>query len=1024
MGKDKKEKKERKEEEKDDSDKPKSWADMAGDETGASEAESDAGSSHTGKKSKKRKKKDRERERVEVAAQSQADADEAVQSLARLQERQKAKARVLQLEMKEAAEQTAKLKLKAKTDRAATVKGAKRTHSPMDVDEGKATHVKKAPKPLSEGGRIPKIPAQSTPKGKGPGKATSKVSNVKPTPNKALKSTVSTLPPRVFAEPTEVERGAVEAVVPDTPPHGEWKEVVTRAHTRRSARDERPVLSITDFHDLRGHVKLPDLVGPEGSDDEEWFEDVVHPIDWYVELLEFVTKASPNSGVPREERLRLGYAWATFNPGQSCVFSSCHDRSESSHPSTRRTFTTDGRYARHLVEFHRARRPRFGCLLRAGQTACRNDDGSTNTFNSLRRGLFVRHLRDKPHQYSAGSAIKVVASAIKHRQDFPEAAATGKFYLNWENNGDEVQNPHRLHIESDRWAGFFGMNPAYRSQSVNRGRGQSRGGAGSSGSGRGKPSLKRSLSVDTHAASPKRTKAVSSVATEVSTPQGCERRSRDRTSRTLEGDPRPGTSTEVVEDTSFADVVTGVTPVRKTSDTLECPEDDRSREHWSDNVLFGNLSEPGLPDMGFIGKCKGLLEMTGSPVVDDFGRAFRMEATSFMWRLFQRTHDCMSQMREAVQTETVKSMSETTEERFQSVQGQLTGIKAQAKYDMAVLEEKLAGYESIDREFHRVYGARLTEWVRNPMRNTEPLIPRPPEPSTQVQQYLARGRPLSRVDVNVATGSDLFPTQGSPATSSLVKRMAKLGSGSPLPTTPGRGLELPRDQSVQDVAMELDSCAVVDQVPGVKPLVPAPTRRMSKSPPRSASPKTSTPKPDLREPVPSLMRPKGPKTLSPQQETTLAKVPVPARRSPASRSRLSNLSESDSDEGEDKRQVSKIPVRVPVTKVKTPEQGPTEVIDVSEDETTREPSEQPEAPADEEPHGSVTTEDGSESSTSSMSEVDALEDDLLNASEEEGQDMISRIILAPDVLDEDSREAESVASGANAEDAEDANAAD
>ena len=207
-------------------------------------------------------------------------------------------------------------------------------------------------------------------------------------------------------------------------------------------------------------------VGGE-SDDEEWFEDESHPIDWYVALINSIVTSSPNAGIALEERTRLKFAWDTFMPGGRCIFTSCQAPRE-----TPRKFSCDGRYARHLVEYHRRIRPVFGCNDRKGQFLCRSAENETRPFRTLRRGLFVRHINDgqASHRLSVENALGIVHKLIaadQPKEDGGASATAGssisKYYMTWESNGGDEANRARLHIMSEMFPAFHGMNPWYRS---------------------------------------------------------------------------------------------------------------------------------------------------------------------------------------------------------------------------------------------------------------------------------------------------------------------------------------------------------------------------------------------------------------------------------------------------------------------------------------------------------------------------------------------------------------------------------
>ena len=277
-----------------------------------------------------------------------------------------------------------------------------------------------------------------------------------------VRSTVSTQAPTSATEPRVTEPTAIEPMgarpkeVSAAEDQQAWETVTRRVKDRRAEPDQRPLRSL-DTYKVGSRVTLPPLSGADGSDDEEWFEDDAHPIDWYVQLIEAVVSATESSGIPVDERLRIGYAWSIFNPGNTCCFDGCAPAG-----TTPRRFGSDGRYARHLVENHRAIRPLFGCTLKKGQVACTLVTGEPGgPFRCQRRGLMVRHLKDnsQPHRYSAETAIDIVRGLVTGRSG--TAPTAGKFYMVWQDR--TKVNPRRLFIKDQKvWAAFLSRNPKYR----------------------------------------------------------------------------------------------------------------------------------------------------------------------------------------------------------------------------------------------------------------------------------------------------------------------------------------------------------------------------------------------------------------------------------------------------------------------------------------------------------------------------------------------------------------------------------
>ena len=317
--------------------------------------DAESAGSHRRKGKKKKKRKSRESSPV-----PQASADSQVTLLMALVEESKRQAAKATEALKRLQDAT------AEAESASRVPDKEPAAEPMQVDQpvakpstpqSKAKVVKgkdEAAKPSVDSTKaVPsKVPK---PKPKDSGKGT------------RVKASASTRPPPTAIEPATVEHGAVEEQVPEGPTGAiaaeAWETVTRRVKGRRQKPDTRPPpRSLEDFRHGKV-IRLPPLVNVGGeSDEEEWFEDESHPIDWYVALINSIVTSSPNAGIALEERTRLKFAWDTFMPGGRCIFTSCQAPRE-----TPRKFSCDGRYARHLVEYHRRIRPVFGCNDRKGQ---------------------------------------------------------------------------------------------------------------------------------------------------------------------------------------------------------------------------------------------------------------------------------------------------------------------------------------------------------------------------------------------------------------------------------------------------------------------------------------------------------------------------------------------------------------------------------------------------------------------------------------------------------------------------------
>ena len=567
----------------------------------------------------------------------------------------------------------------------------------------------------------------------------SRIPKVKP---KAERSKSSSETPPNAPEPLETNAAAIEGnggmPIPSPEVATEsWEALVKKAsERRRNHTDTRVTRTLKSYSD-GNCIRLPDLTGPGGSDDEEWLQDEGHPIDWYVGKVMEVVGASVESSIAEEERLRIGFAWRIFNPGQECCFDGC-----SPPGAPERTYSSDGRYARHLVEHHRAVRPRFGCNTRQGNVPCTQVRGekSAKPFTTLRRGLLVRHLREgapQPHRYGTVEAVRIVNALVQSEEGGEvDGRVVHKFWMVMENRNDG--NPRRLYIRKpDMWAAFHGANPTYRHKRSGS-RTRSRGGSTAGRGGRGGAS-KRTCSVDssTPRVQPKKPKAGEEVA-----PSGG-REARNR-------DPKATTST-VPDGRTYSNVVSGsmAAPARPTPSaaagsagsagmggTLVCIDDQEPR--------FGQGHTAGLPRMNWYERCRGLMEMTGSPALDDFGRGFRDEANAFMFGLFERTSRCLRQdVLPQMQAEQEQKAGDAAASRLQSMEDRLGDLQVNHDYEVEQLEVQLATFKSIDQEFHRVFGISLARWSSLEDRSTRMLAPRRIQPTTEMARFVTSGKTSS-----------------------------------------------------------------------------------------------------------------------------------------------------------------------------------------------------------------------------------------------------------------------------------------
>ena len=143
-----------------------------------------------------------------------------------------------------------------------------------------------------------------------------------------------------------------------------------------------------------------------------------------------------------------------------------------------------------------------------------------------------------------------------------------------------------------------------------------------------------------------------------------------------------------------------------------------------------------MQDLGFQEHVKGMLEGTGSPAVDQFGRAFREEANSFMWRLWQRTTQAYKSTLERVEEEARVTASTNSQQALSEMKERLVDLQVEHNYFVEQLQESLGQYQTQHREFYQVFGIRLSTWSTDPDRHSRVLRLRQAEASKELSDYL------------------------------------------------------------------------------------------------------------------------------------------------------------------------------------------------------------------------------------------------------------------------------------------------
>ena len=169
---------------------------------------------------------------------------------------------------------------------------------------------------------------------------------------------------------------------------------------------------------------------------------------------------------------------------------------------------------------------------------------------------------------------------------------------------------------------------------------------------------------------------------------------------------------------------------------------------WSDLAPYGSVSIAGMMDLGFQEHVKGILEGTGSPAVDQFGRAFREEANSFMWRLWQRSTQAYKSTLERVEEEARVTASNNAQQALSEMKERLVDLQVEHNYFVEQLQESLGLYQTQDREFYQVFGLRLSTWATDPNRHSRELRPRQAEVSREMSDYLHHGICPGGLDVS------------------------------------------------------------------------------------------------------------------------------------------------------------------------------------------------------------------------------------------------------------------------------------
>ena len=202
-----------------------------------------------------------------------------------------------------------------------------------------------------------------------------------------------------------------------------WSEAESRKSRKKRAKRAqradtlakagRSSTTAKDLMDDKGRYWVPPKHDPDTglSDDEDWFDDDSHPIEWYRrELLNLISDESLTLG--QEIKMKVTYAWNFYAPGDPCPYIRCVDRTGQ---RAALTFPTMDRYARHILETHLPRRMALYCVPGDNprvKNACHGwTDGELH--RSYRRGELVRHLMKNGSGHNSGLLKAVrIAKAV------------------------------------------------------------------------------------------------------------------------------------------------------------------------------------------------------------------------------------------------------------------------------------------------------------------------------------------------------------------------------------------------------------------------------------------------------------------------------------------------------------------------------------------------------------------------------------------------------------------------------------
>ena len=252
--------------------------------------------------------------------------------------------------------------------------------------------------------------------------------------------------------------------------YGSWRREITAEATKRMKfRYVLPTsvpVPTTQHLTIRG-VRSGIPVKENDEDTEYWLATGIQDDPLHVYWDELIREIC-NTDLPQEDRDRLYWAWMNFQvrgkpiidlkggwrQGQGkCPFFDCVVQKP-------KYFSTDALFARHLVECHCQRAPRYYCNPARGRAARCNSviEGEDLPYYTSRRGKFVRHLKDF-HNVKTVRAVRI-SELLFYGVDIcggkDDICTVGHGLMWWDNTAVT-----RLWLARDNWPNYLVQFPHY-----------------------------------------------------------------------------------------------------------------------------------------------------------------------------------------------------------------------------------------------------------------------------------------------------------------------------------------------------------------------------------------------------------------------------------------------------------------------------------------------------------------------------------------------------------------------------------